>query len=75
MKSRITQQTVSLLVIIVLGIAYADSTARADNAPGVAYRTVTIDEVDIFYREAGDPSRPTILLAERIKPFLDGQIP
>ncbi|MDR6830740.1 pimeloyl-ACP methyl ester carboxylesterase [Bosea sp. BE271] len=26
------------------------------------YRTLTIDGLDIFYREAGDPSRPTLLL-------------
>jgi len=62
MKSRLIQQTISFLIIIVLTIAYADSTARADNAPGVTYKTVTIDNVDIFYREAGDPSRPTLLL-------------
>ncbi|MGC4098330.1 MAG: alpha/beta hydrolase [Nitrospira sp.] len=28
----------------------------------VTYNTVTIDGLDIFYREAGDPSKPTILL-------------
>ncbi|HEV8591493.1 MAG TPA: hypothetical protein VGQ55_05265, partial [Pyrinomonadaceae bacterium] len=27
-----------------------------------AYKTVKIDGLDIFYREAGDPSKPTILL-------------
>ncbi len=53
---------VSMLMIVVFGIAIIDSVARADNASGVTYRTVTIDDVDIFYREAGDPSRPTILL-------------
>ena len=53
---------ISLLMIVVFGIAIIDSVARADNASGVTYRTVTIDDVDIFYREAGDPSRPTILL-------------
>ena len=53
---------VSLLMIVVFGIAIIDSVASADNASGVTYRTVTIDDVDIFYREAGDPSRPTILL-------------
>lgn len=26
------------------------------------YRTVQIDGLDVFYREAGDPSRPTVLL-------------
>ena len=50
------------LVIAILGIALVDSTVRADNAPGISYRTVAIDGVDIFYREAGDPTQPTILL-------------
>jgi len=53
---------ISLLIICVLGIAFVDSTARAENAPGVAYRTVMIEDVEIFYREAGDPARPTIVL-------------
>jgi len=53
---------ITLGIIVIFSFAFVDSTARADNASGVAYRTVTIDEVDIFYREAGDPNRPTILL-------------
>ena len=62
MKARMIQQTVSLLIMLVLGIAYSGSQAHAENAPGVTYRTVTIENVDIFYREAGDPSKPTLLL-------------
>lgn len=62
MKSRNIQQAFSVFIIIMLGITYADMTARAENASGVAYRTVTIDDIEIFYREAGDPTRPTILL-------------
>lgn len=34
----------------------------AENAAGVSYKTVTIENVDIFYREAGDPQQPTLLL-------------
>jgi pimeloyl-ACP methyl ester carboxylesterase len=30
--------------------------------PAISYNTVKIDNVDIFYREAGDKSKPTILL-------------
>ena len=56
------QQNFIVLIIIAFSIAYIDSAARADNAPGVAYRTVTIEDVEIFYREAGDPDRPTLLL-------------
>jgi pimeloyl-ACP methyl ester carboxylesterase len=62
MKSRIIQQTISFTIIVLLAIVAGTSTARADNAPGVSYKTVTIDNIDIFYREAGDPSRPTLLL-------------
>lgn len=62
MRSRPIRHTITFLIIAVLAIAFVDSTARADNAPGVTYKTVTIDNVDIFYREAGDPSRPTLLL-------------
>lgn len=52
----------AILVLLLMGIALANSQADAANAPGVAYRTVAIDNVDIFYREAGDPSNPTLLL-------------
>ncbi len=46
-------KVVSLVMIAILSIAFIDSTARADNASGVTYRSVDIDGVDIFYREAG----------------------
>ena len=62
MKARLIHHSISLLMIALLAITVVDSAARADNAPGVTYKTVTIDDVDIFYREAGDPSRPTLLL-------------
>jgi pimeloyl-ACP methyl ester carboxylesterase len=62
MTRKYFNRVVSLLLIIAFSIAYIDSAARAENASGVAYRTVTIEGVDIFYREAGDPSRPTLLL-------------
>ena len=55
-------KVLSALVIVGLGVAFVDSAARADNAPGITYRTVSIEDVDIFYREAGDPDRPTLLL-------------
>ena len=57
MKARMIQQAVSLVIIMALSIAYAGSQAHAENAPGVAYRTVTIENIDIFYREAGDPTK------------------
>jgi pimeloyl-ACP methyl ester carboxylesterase len=34
----------------------------ATNNYGVRYRTVSVDSVKIFYREAGDSKTPTLLL-------------
>ena len=62
MKAQSLKLTLSLFIILVLGFTFVSSQALADNAPGVAYRTVTIDNVDIFYREAGNPDNPTLLL-------------
>ena len=57
MKTRNVNRLISLWLIIALSLALANSTARAENVTSVAYRTVTIDTADIFYREAGDRSR------------------
>ena len=53
---------ITLLIFAALTFALASSEAMAENAPGVSYRTTTIEGVDIFYREAGNPSNPTLLL-------------
>ncbi|MGH9959958.1 MAG: alpha/beta fold hydrolase, partial [Pyrinomonadaceae bacterium] len=37
-------------------------TARASNERQVTYSTLKIDNLEIFYREAGNPTKPTILL-------------
>lgn len=55
--------------LALLGSATA-AAAQAPSAPAPAtaeaarvhYRTVEVDGIKIFYREAGDPARPTILL-------------
>ncbi len=54
-------KVISLVIIAVLSIAFIDSTARADNASGVTCRSVAIDGVDIFYREAGATAVATLL--------------
>lgn len=36
--------------------------SRLEDQAGVRYRWVEVDGIRIFYREAGDPSRPTLLL-------------
>ena len=52
----------SLVAIVILATVWVGTPARADNAPGVTYQTVEIEGVEIFYREAGDPQKPTLLL-------------
>lgn len=43
-------------------LAAAPAAASAQAAPPVHYGTAVIDSVEIAYREAGDPARPTVLL-------------
>ncbi len=62
MNPKLLKQSMSLLIILAMSFAFGSSRALADNTSGVAYRTVTIENVDIFYREAGNPSKPTLLL-------------
>ena len=47
----------------VIGLCIAlFSSLEAQAAPQVAYRTQDVDGIRIFYREAGNPANPTILL-------------
>lgn len=62
MTQKTIRISITFMLMTLLSAALIGSIARADNAPGIAYRTVTIDDVDIFYREAGNPDRPTLLL-------------
>ena len=62
MRSQIMNKALLTILYITLGIAVVHSAARAENAAVVSYRTIVIDGVEIFYREAGDPDRPTVLL-------------
>ena len=47
---------------LLMGLAILSLSVKADESVSVTYRTVTIENVDIFYREAGDPDKPTLLL-------------
>ena len=62
MKNRLINQAPLALLLGLMAITLVESAARAEETANVAYRNVTIDDVEIFYREAGDPNRPTILL-------------
>jgi len=62
MKSRLISTAASWVFYIMLAVAVVHSAVRADNISNVNYRTVTVDGIEIFYREAGNPRHPTILL-------------
>jgi pimeloyl-ACP methyl ester carboxylesterase len=55
-------RALAVLAYLVLAVAVLQPSARAENAPNIAYRTIAIEDVEIFYREAGNPQNPTILL-------------
>ena len=50
------------LVLLIAVTGLAPAAFAADPAHNVSYRNVEIDGVNIFYREAGNPANPTILL-------------
>ena len=62
MKSQIMNRALLTVCCLILGVAAANSPVRAEIPTGVSYRTVAVDGVDIFYREAGNPENTTILL-------------
>lgn len=62
MNTRTKNTLLLTLFYLLLGITILNLPARADESSDVRYKTVTIENVDIFYREAGDPNRPTLLL-------------
>ncbi len=62
MRSRFMNKALLSMFYLLLGIAVANCAARDDESANIAYRTVTIENVEIFYRESGNPERPTLLL-------------
>lgn len=51
------------LVLLTMEIPGFAQTTEPSTPARVTYNTVKIDGVDIFYREAGDPQAPTVLLS------------
>lgn len=56
-KNKITKNIVTAAASVSLGLA---STVFAQNE--IRYRTEKVGELNIFYREAGDPNKPTLVL-------------
>ncbi len=53
-----------VLVSLIFNVGLSQTSVAAHPLPlgGIKYKTVSIDGLDIFYREAGNPKHPTILL-------------
>ncbi len=62
MTSRFMNKALLSMFYLLLGIAVANCDARDEESTNIAYRTVTLEDVEIFYREAGNPDHPTLLL-------------
>jgi len=61
-----TNQTVKTLTTVLfsvfIGIVLVQSSYAAADITDIRYKTVKIEGLDVFYREAGNPDNPTILL-------------
>ncbi|MGD9563844.1 MAG: alpha/beta fold hydrolase [Pyrinomonadaceae bacterium] len=63
MKTSYTRYSLALLLFAAAFAGFAAAQrAPKTSVPVVSYKAVDIDGLDIFYREAGDRSKPTILL-------------
>jgi hypothetical protein len=56
-----------VLVSLIFNVGLSQTSFAAQPLPlgGIKYKTVTIDGLDIFYREAGNPKHPTIFSGRR----------
>ncbi len=62
MKEQTRKASISILLVAIFSVSFAAADVRAESITSVEYKTVQIEGVDIFYREAGDRKNPTILL-------------
>ncbi len=62
MKTQTTKILKIIFVSLIFNFGLSHTPFAAEQSSGIQYKTVTIDGLDIFYREAGNPEHPTILL-------------
>jgi len=62
MKTTIATLIKVILISVIFNFGVSQTTYASEPDYGVKYKTVKIDGLDIFYREAGNPNHPTILL-------------
>lgn len=53
-------KTLALLSLAIVGLSHHTNSVAAETA--VTYHTTKVDGLNLFYREAGDPARPAIVL-------------
>ncbi len=67
MKNNTSWHYPALLTLLFVSLATSSMTVRSQtmrvsSRQQVTYNTLKADNLDVFYREAGDPNKPTILL-------------
>lgn len=62
MNTTLASRTVTLGAIMTAMVAAAAAASPRTERTHVAYETAQVRGLDIFYREAGDPGKPTLLL-------------
>jgi len=62
MKTTIATLIKVILISVIFNFGVSQTLYASEADYGVKYKTVKIDGLDIFYREAGNPNHPTILL-------------
>ena len=62
MKNTTSKSFLSAVALSALVLAGMSAGADQAQAGGIRYKSVEIEGLDIFYREAGDPGSPTVLL-------------
>ena len=60
--TRTSPMRIALAAIALMGAATSVPARADESAPPVAHRTVNVDGLSIFYREAGPPDAPAVLL-------------
>lgn len=62
MKTTVATLVKVILISVIFNLGLSQAIYASESANGIKYKTVKIDGLDIFYREAGNPNHPTILL-------------
>jgi pimeloyl-ACP methyl ester carboxylesterase len=62
MKSKVTTILKIILVSVIFNLGLSQTSNAEESISSIKYKTVKIEGLDIFYREAGNPNHPTILL-------------